>query len=156
MTFWQKYKSILLNLAATLALAGLGVLLSGDYSSLYTRLDKPPLAPPGWLFPVAWSILYILMGVAAGLVGRTDRPGRMGALRLYYIQLVVNILWPVIFFRFELLSVALVWLALLVVLVLLTWRRFRGLSSVAGWLLVPYLAWCLFALYLNAGIVMLN
>ena len=68
MSFWQRYKPFILNLAATLALAGLGVLLSGDYSSLYTRLDKPPLAPPGWLFPVAWSILYILMGIAAGLV----------------------------------------------------------------------------------------
>ena len=156
MSFWQRYKPFILNLAAPLALAGLGVLLSGDYSSLYTRLDKPPLAPPGWLFPVAWSILYILMGIAAGLVSREDAPGSRTALRYYYVQLVINILWPVIFFRFELLSVALVWLAVLVAAVLLTWRRFREISATAGWLLVPYLAWCLFALYLNAGIVILN
>ncbi|MBQ8683946.1 MAG: tryptophan-rich sensory protein [Clostridia bacterium] len=156
MSFWKKYKPIIIQLALTLALAGLGVLLSGDYSTLYTRLEKPPLAPPGWLFPVAWSILYVLMGVAAGLVARSNDPRRQTALRYYYIQLIINILWPVIFFRFELLSVALVWLAVLIVAVLLTWRRFREISVPAGWLLVPYLAWCLFAFYLNAGIVVLN
>ena len=156
MSFWQKYRCIILNLLATLALAGLGVLLSGSYGDLYTRLEKPPLAPPSWLFPVAWSILYVLMGVAAGLVCRADHPGRTRALRLYYVQLVVNILWPVIFFRFELLSVALVWLAVLLVLVLITWRRFREIDRIAGWLLAPYLVWCLFAFYLNAGIVILN
>ena len=156
MSFWQKYRCIILNLLATLALAGLGVLLSGNYGDLYTRLEKPPLAPPSWLFPVAWSILYVLMGVAAGLVCRADHLGRTRALRLYYVQLVVNILWPVIFFRFELLSVALVWLAVLLMLVLITWRRFREIDRIAGWLLVPYLVWCLFAFYLNAGIVILN
>ncbi len=155
MTLWQRWKPILIQVAITLAVAGLGVLLAGNYT-MYESINKPPLAPPAWLFPVAWSILYVLMGIAAGLIAGSEDIDKGRALRWYYLQLVINILWPVLFFRFELLSVALVWLALLIGAVLITWRQFRRISTTAGWLLVPYLLWCVFAFYLNAGIVILN
>lgn len=155
MNFWNKYKPIILQVALALAAGGLATLLSGG-QELYRQLEKPPLSPPGWVFPVVWSILYVLMGIAAGLVMRSRDYDRRGAMRRYYLQLGINVLWPMLFFRFELLTVALVWLALLVAAVTLTWRSFRRISETAGWLLVPYLVWCLFALYLNAGFVILN
>lgn len=155
-SFWDKYKTIILQVVLALLAGGLASLLGGDTASLYQRLTPPPWAPPGWVFPVVWTVLYILMGVAAGLVARTEDVDRDGALWLYYIQLGINALWPLLFFRLEWITVAAVWLALLVVAVLATWRRFRAVNTVAGWLLVPYLLWCLFALYLNVGFAVLN
>lgn len=153
--FWNKYKPIILQVGLALAAGGLSALLSGG-QELYDQLEKPPLSPPGWVFPVVWSILYVLMGVAAGLVIKAGEPPFGRVMRRYYIQLGLNVLWPMVFFRFELLTVALVWLAVLIGAILRTWQGFRRVSSTAGWLLVPYLAWCFFALYLNAGFVILN
>lgn len=155
-SFWDKYKTLILQVVLALLAGGLASLLGGETASLYQRLTPPPWAPPGWVFPVVWTVLYILMGVAAGLVARTEDVDRDGALWLYYIQLGINVLWPLLFFRLEWITVAAVWLALLVVAVLATWRRFRAIHTAAGWLLVPYLLWCLFALYLNVGFAVLN
>ncbi len=154
--FWNKYKSIILQVVLALAAGGLASLLGGETASLYERLTSPPLSPPGWVFPVVWTVLYILMGIAAGLVARSGDVDSGGALRLYYLQLGINVVWPLIFFRLEWLSVAAIWLLLLTAAVYATWRRFRAISPVAGWLLVPYLLWCIFALYLNVGFVVLN
>ena len=154
--FWDKYKTLILQVVLALLAGGLASLLGGETASLYQRLTPPPWAPPGWVFPVVWTVLYILMGVAAGLVARTEDVDRDGALWLYYIQLGINVLWPLLFFRLEWITVAAVWLALLVAAVLATWRRFRAIHTAAGWLLVPYLLWCLFALYLNVGFAVLN
>lgn len=155
MTFWKKYKPFIIHVAVTLAFGGLATLLGGD-QALYAELEKPPLSPPSWVFPVVWTILYILIGIAAGLVARSDDLSRGKALTWYYIQLGINVLWPFWFFRLEMITVAMVWLGILVVAVVITWRLFREISSAAGWLLVPYLLWCLFALYLNIGFVLLN
>ena len=155
MTFWNKYKPIILQVALALAAGGLAALLSGGQEP-YQELVKPPLSPPGWVFPVVWTVLYVLMGVAAGLVAGSRDIHRDKALTRYYIQLAINVLWPMLFFRFELLTVAAVWLALLVVAVYVTWQWFRCISVPAGRLLIPYLLWCLFALYLNIGFVVLN
>ena len=155
-SFWDKYKTIILQVVLALLAGGVASLLGGDTASLYERLTPPPWAPPGWVFPVVWTVLYILMGIAAGLVARTEDMDRDSALWLYYIQLGINVLWPLLFFRLEWITVAAVWLALLVVAVLAAWRRFRAIHPAAGWLLVPYLLWCLFALYLNVGFAVLN
>ena len=77
-------------------------------------------------------------------------------MRLYYLQLALNFLWSPLFFRFGWITFAAVWLAALVAAVYATYRRFRCISSAAGWLLLPYLAWCVFALYLNIGLAILN
>lgn len=153
---WQKYKPIVVQVAIALLAGGLASLLGGETASLYEGLVSPPLAPPGWVFPVVWTVLYILMGIAVGIVSKSGDVDRGKAMTLYYIQLGINVLWPLIFFRLEWISVAAVWLLLLTVTLFATWWRFRAINNVAGWLLVPYLLWCLFALYLNIGYAVLN
>ena len=155
MGFWKTYKPYILQVLLALAVGGLSALVSGGMDD-YGTLTKPPLSPPGWLFPVAWSLLYVLMGIAAGLIQTSgDRDSKM-ALTTYYVQLAVNFLWSPLFFGLGWVGFAAVWLALLVVAVYVTKSRFSAIMPVAGWLLVPYLLWCLFALYLNVGLVILN
>lgn len=153
-----KWKQLLIAVAIPLVVGGLAALLTSGSMDLLEMVEKPPLSPPGWLFPVAWTILYILMGVASYLVWQTTGSPRLRqqALRLYGLQLVVNFVWPLLFFNLQWYVVAFLWLVLLWVLILLTLLAFRRLSPVAGWLLVPYLLWVTFAGYLNLGIAILN
>lgn len=155
MRFWQKFKPYIVQVALALAVGGLSALLSGNMD-IYEDLIRPPLSPPGWLFPVVWTILYVLMGIAAGMIVTSGDTDRHRAMRLYYVQLVLNFLWSPLFFRFRLIAFAAVWLAALTAAVYGTQSRFRRISATAGWLLLPYLAWCVFALYLNIGFVVLN
>ena len=154
--FWNRNKTVILQVILALLAGGTASLLGGETAPLYERLEAPPLAPPGWVFPAVWTVLYILMGITAGLVARSGDVDSGGALRLYYLQLGLNVLWPLVFFRFEWITFGAVWLLLLTVAVFATRRRFRAISPAAGWLLVPYLLWCLFALYLNVGFAVLN
>lgn len=155
MTVLQKYKPYVLQVLLALAVGGVSALLSGGMDD-YATLTKPPLSPPGWVFPVAWSILYVLMGIAAGLIQTSGDRDRKTALTVYYVQLAINFLWSPIFFGLGWIGFAAVWLALLVVAVYATKQRFCAISKVSGWLLLPYLLWCVFALYLNLGFVILN
>ncbi len=123
----------------------------------YAELEKPPLTPPGWVFSVVWPILYLLMAIAAWRVTlRVSPEQRVTVLWPFVAQLAVNGLWSLLFFGMNLMVVALLDLVLLWGLLLLTIRHFARISSLAAWLLVPYLAWVSFAGYLNAGIVWLN
>ena len=94
-----KWKPFLLSLAIPLAAGGLGTLLSGGMDT-YGKLNQPPLSPPGWVFPIVWSILYLLMGYASYriYVSEADREDKRKALTFYGIQLFLNFLWPVVFF----------------------------------------------------------
>ena len=154
--FWDRYKTLILQVVLALVAGGIASLLGGETAPLYERLQSPPLSPPGWVFPVVWTVLYVLMGLAAGLVARSADVDRDSALLFYYVQLGMNVLWPLLFFRFAWLLVAAIWLLLLTAAVYATWRRFRAIHPVSGWLLVPYLLWCVFALYLNVGFSVLN
>ncbi len=153
-----KWKQLLIAVAIPLAVGGLAALLTSGSMDLFEMVEKPPLSPPGWLFPVVWTILYVLMGVASYLVWQTTGSPRLRqqALRLYAAQLAVNFVWPLLFFNLQWYLFSFLWLVLLWVLVLMTWLSFRRLSPVAGWLLVPYLLWVTFAGYLNLGIYILN
>ena len=124
----------------------------------FQSLNKPPLAPPGWLFPVVWTILFVLMGIASYLVltAGKDRLTTRAALTVYGIQLAVNFFWPVIFFNLGSYLFAFLWLILLWVLILATAILFYQLSKPAAWLLIPYLIWVTFAGYLNFGVFILN
>lgn len=155
MTVWSRYKPYILQVALALGVGGVSALLSGEMN-LYEQLTKPLLSPPGWVFPVAWTILYILMGLAAGLVIAARDTDSSRAMRFYYGQLVLNLLWAPLFFRLGWITFAAVWLGALVAAVYCTRRLFCRISATAGWLLLPYLLWCLFALYLNIGFVVLN
>lgn len=153
--FLKKYKTQIGWVVITLLAGGIGALLSGGFG-IYKALQKPPLSPPSFIFPIVWTLLYILIGIAAGNIAVSRDLDKGSALKLYIVQLLINILWPVIFFRFEALKFACFWLVLLIVAVLLTYRSFRNIDKKAALALLPYIAWTLFAFYLNFGIVALN
>ena len=136
----------------------LSALLSGGFSQMYLSLEKPPLSPPGWVFPVVWSVLYALMGISAYLVYRTEfNPSvRKKGLMAYAIQLFLNFLWSIIYFRFEMFTLALVDLILLTTTVIIMTVLFGKVSKAAAWINIPYILWLLFATYLNTGTIVLN
>ena len=148
---------LLLIVIVTELIGILGSVFSGNIGQTYALFIKPPLSPPGWLFGVVWPVLYLLMGIAAYCIYRAHQSYvRKKALILYWVQLLVNFIWPIMFFRFELLWVSAGIILLLDVLVVLTALRFYQIKPVAGYLLLPYLLWILFATYLNIGIAVLN
>lgn len=137
-------------------------LITGDAMTSFGELNQPPLAPPAWLFPVAWTILYILMGVASYLIFRLDpktkkeAKARDAELTIYFTQLIFNFLWAIFFFQFELRFFAFGWLIVMWLMILaLIIMAFKN-RKVAAWCLIPYLLWCTFAAYLNIMIAVLN
>lgn len=147
-------KKLTVSLAIPLAAGALSSLLSGGMGD-YTLINQPPLSPPGWLFPIVWTILYILMGYASYRIYMT-RGDNQRALKLYIAQLAVNFLWPLIFFGLSWYLTAFLVLVLLWVLILLTQREFARIDGKASDLLIPYLLWVTFAGYLNFGVHLLN
>ncbi len=151
-------RTLLLCLSVPLATGLLSSLLTLGGMRDYAQLPKPPLSPPGWVFPIVWTLLYLLMGLASWLItgaAASDDRKQM-ALSLYAVSLAANFLWPLLFFGLERRTLALIWLLTLLVLVVLTWREFRRLDRRAGALLIPYILWLCFAVYLNLGAVILN
>lgn len=147
-----KPKPLFISLLISLGTGAISALLTPNVSEQYQTLYQPPLAPPGWLFPIVWTILFILMGVAAYLVYMSDSPDKDIALRLYLIQLAVNVGWSVIFFRLNAYLLAFTWLLLLFFLVYLTTKEFYKINKTAGYLLIPYLLWIIYAGYINLAI----
>ena len=150
-------KRLLINLAIPLAVGGLAALLSGGMSD-YRQLNQPPLAPPGWLFPIVWSILYLLMGYAAYRVQTSGKaPAYIRRAMIFYgLQLFLNFLWPIVFFGFEWRLAAFFLLLGLWALIYVTMRLFSAIDERAGDLLIPYILWVTFAGYLNLGVYLLN
>ena len=145
-------------LAITLAVAAIsGFLTAREVRGWYHTLRQPPLHPPDWVFAPVWTLLYVLIAVSSWLAWRTRVSScRSGGLRSWSVQLLVNFAWTLVFFRMHAPGFALLDLLLLIVAIVFTMRPFHTIRPLAAWLLAPYLAWTLFALYLNAGIVLLN
>ena len=152
----QNYISYILSVLLALAVGALSGLISGGSMMQYETLIKPPFSPPGWLFPVVWTILYVLMGIAAAKVWNSRHAERDTALTLYGVQLAVNFFWPIFYFLFGARLLALLWLVLLIYLVFLNLKYFNEISMSAAWLLLPYFIWLIYALYLNFGTYLLN
>lgn len=150
-------KKLLLCLGIPLAVGGFSALVSGSTAG-YRELIRPPLSPPGWVFPVVWTVLYLLMGWASFRVSEANAPkdAKRQALRIYGLQLLVNFLWSPVFFRLELRLAAFGILLALWLLVCLTIHRFSAIDEKAGDLLLPYLLWITFAGYLNLATYLLN
>lgn len=121
----------------------------------YSMLIKPPLAPPGIVFPIVWTILYVLMGVSYGILKSNNQVDKEIDL-IYYLQLGVNALWSIIFFSLEWRFFAFLWIILLAVLVIDMIRKFNRKNQVAGLIQIPYIIWIFFASYLNLSIYLLN
>lgn len=153
----QKYfnwKTLVISVAISLGTGIVSSLLSGAGMQQYGTLYKPPLAPPGWLFPIVWVILYVLMGIAAWLVYETEGVDTKQALVLYGIQLVLNGGWSLIFFGWQAYFLAFAWLLLLWFFIYLTVKEFLQVNRLAGILMIPYLIWVTFAGYLNLAIAL--
>ncbi|MBQ2318543.1 MAG: tryptophan-rich sensory protein [Clostridia bacterium] len=149
-------KRLLIALAVPLAVGALSAFASGSFSEQYAVVNKPPLSPPGWIFPVVWTLLYLAMGYASYLVMTVGGRDAKDALTVYYVQLALNFLWPILFFRFRLYTFAIFELILLIAAVTVMVIRFSHVDERAGYLTLPYLIWLCFALYLNIGVAVLN
>ena len=126
------------------------------FSDNYNNLNKPPLSPPGILFPIVWTILFILMGVSIYRIVRTNDFGVDSLKILYFVQLIVNALWTPIFFGLNAYLFAFIWLILLLILVIIMTIKFYYLDKTSAYLLIPYIIWLIFAGYLNFSIYILN
>ena len=133
-----------------------GLTTEAAIATWYRALAKPSWTPPELAFPIAWTILYVLMGVAAGLVWRSRHRGRFAAIGLFLIQLAVNALWSPVFFGLHAPGGGLIVILLLLACVAATVVAFFPISRTAGWLLLPYLLWVGYATTLNIGIYLLN
>ena len=151
----KQWKNLIICIAIPLAVGVLSALLTRNSMQTFDLINKPKLAPPGWLFPVAWTILYILMGIASYLVATSRKPNG-AALITYGIQLIFNFFWSIIFFNLSLYLFAFIWLVILWILILKTTIKFYRISQPAGYLMIPYLLWVAFAGYLNLSVCLLN
>ena len=129
-----------------------GFIISGSID--YNQLAQPPLAPPSWLFPVMWTIIYLLMGISYYLLKQDNDNECLS--RVYYLQLGVNLLWSIIFFLFKLRLLACIWIIILDILVCLMIYWFYNTKKISGYLNILYMVWILFATYLTIGIYVLN
>ena len=152
---WKPYAAWIL---LTEAVGGAAGLLTGSAMKIYeSTILKPPLSPPGLVFPIAWTVLYALMGIGAARIWQTPlSPGRSRSLRLYLLQLAFNFCWSFLFFSLQAFGLSFFWLAVLWVLIVRMMLSFYEVDRTAAWLQLPYLIWVLFAAYLNLGVWKLN
>jgi tryptophan-rich sensory protein len=136
--------------------------ITGNAMMSFGELDQPPLAPPAWLFPVAWTVLYILMGVASLLIYRfeprneSEKKLQNAEIIVYFVQLFFNFMWTLLFFALGARWFALGWLIVMWLMVFALICMCKKNCRAAAWCLVPYIIWCTFATYLNVMIAILN
>ncbi len=158
MVFKFNLKKFLISIAIPLLVGGLSALITRENMVVYSRIITPPLAPPGWLFPIVWTILYILMGVSFYLVWNSNATiyEKKQAFKHFTIQLFLNFIWSPIFFNIRWYIAAFIVLVVLWAFVLAMIISFYRISKLAGLLQIPYLIWITFAGYLNLAIYLLN
>ena len=155
----KKIKPYAISILISVGVGALSALITRGNMDLYDEIRTPPLSPPSILFPIVWTLLYILMGVSAAMIylNRTsDFKKRTSALATYASSLIVNFAWSIIFFNFKAYFLAFVWLLLLLYLVVKTIVQYRGIDKIAAYLQIPYAIWVTFAGYLSFGIWILN
>ncbi len=156
---WKKYKPYIVSAIIALAVGGLSALLTMGNMDIESKFVMPPLSPPPFLFPIVWTVLYILMGIAAALVfvNRDKNPeGAKNALTYYAVSLVFNFFWSILFFNLNAFLASFIWLLILWALILICIFKFHPFSKAASYLMIPYLLWVSFAGYLNLMIYILN
>ncbi|MBR4723340.1 MAG: tryptophan-rich sensory protein [Clostridia bacterium] len=148
----KKYKPYIIEILIALAVGGLSAYFTKNSMADFEALVKPPLSPPGFLFPIVWAILFTLMGISAGMVYKSSGSVPF----IYRLSLIVNFFWSIIFFNMEAYLFAFIWLLLLLVLIILTIIEYSKINKTAAYLQIPYLVWVAFAGYLNFFIWLLN
>lgn len=157
---------MVISILIPLGVGAMAAFLTGAGMESFGAMNKPPLSPPAWLFPVAWTVLYTLMGISSYLIyinepiqkkqNTKENNQKNQPLTTYGYQLIVNFLWPVFFFSFQWYFFAFIWLVFLWILVAKMILEFGEISEIAAGLNIPYLLWLSFAGYLNLGIWLLN
>ena len=150
------FTELIISIVFAELVGAVSALLAGDFRGLYTELIQPPLSPPAWVFPVVWAVLYALMGITSYMIYRSDSYRSKSALIVYFIQLAVNFSWSIIFFRFQLFTIAAVVAVILTVLVGIMICMFLSIRKKAGYFNIPYLLWMIFASYLAIGTALFN
>lgn len=146
----NKFK-LFIDILIPVAIGGIVGFIINPYID-YNSLVKPPLSPPSIVFPIVWTILYVLMGISYYLLKNPSKKEKI----IYFVQLGVNALWSVFFFIGKFYLFSFIWIVLLDVLVIFMIGIFYQNSKISGYLQIPYLIWILFATYLNLGIYVLN
>lgn len=156
---WNKIKPYVISVAIALAVGGSSALLTAGSMDLYSEIVQPPLAPPSFLFPVVWTVLYILMGISAAMIylEKDKMPREVSrALLVYALSLFLNFFWSIIFFNMRAFLFSFIWLVLLWAAIIAMIIKFCRIRPLAGILQIPYLLWVTFAGYLNFAIFLLN
>jgi tryptophan-rich sensory protein len=153
-----QYGPLAAALAIPLAVGGFSAFLTREGMAYFKNVLQPPLSPPSWLFPVVWTILYLMMGAASYLVwvSGVSEKRRDRALTVYGLSLAANFLWPIVFFTARLYFAAFLLLLVLWVLAVIAALLFSCIDDRAGKLMIPYIVWLSFAAYLNLGVWLLN
>jgi len=155
-TYSLKWKPLLISVLISLAVGALAGLLTHGSTEIYENLLLPYFSPPAIVFPIVWTILYILMGISAYIIYAAPNGPKGKALGLYVIQLIVNFCWPIIFFNMQAYLLAFLWLLLLWFLVFNMILYFARVDRAAAVLQIPYLIWLSYAIYLSLGILWFN
>lgn len=152
---WKPY---LIWIILSEAVGGLSGWLTRNSTQIYkAEVVKPPLTPPSIVFPIVWAVLFALMGIGAARIYLAPASaGRTRSLKLFFLQLLFNFFWSILFFNLQRYGLALIWLVILWVLILCMTLSFRSSDKLAMRLQIPYLLWVGFAAYLNLGVWLLN
>lgn len=151
------FKKLLLSISIPLVVGGLSALITKDSMNIYENLNTPPLSPPGFIFPIVWTILFILMGISFYLTTLfNDGEEKENAQKIYIIQLILNFIWSIVFFNYNNFILSFIILIILWLFILKMIISFYKINPIAGYLQIPYLLWVTFAGYLNLMIIILN
>jgi tryptophan-rich sensory protein len=157
-TMSKKVKTYLISCAISLGVGVLSALLTRSQMDLYSQIQVPPLAPPAILFPIVWTILFLLMGISAARIALSDATAveKENALTIYAVSLALNFTWSIVFFNYRAFFAAFLIILALWTSILVTILRYYRIDKAAAFLQIPYLLWVTFATYLNLAIVILN
>ncbi len=155
----KETKSYIIAVLIPLIVGGVSALLTSGNMNLYDKIIQPPLAPPPVLFPIVWTVLYVLMGISSGIIYNSKNgtaAQRNNALAVYGLQLFVNFFWSIIFFNLNAFLFSFILIIVLWLFVILMIIRFYKIDKTAAYLQIPYLLWVTFAAYLTLAIYILN
>ncbi|MBQ0018478.1 MAG: tryptophan-rich sensory protein [Clostridiales bacterium] len=151
-----KYVIDALCVVGPLVVGMISASIAGDQMKSFGELNQPPLSPPAWLFPIVWTVLYLMMGVTLMLIVRAHHEYKVGAICLFIFQLGMNFLWsPVFFVEQDYIKALLILTSMLAITIFLAFIV-RPINKLAAQLLIPYIVWMSFAAYLNSAIGILN
>ncbi len=155
----SKLTTFIIAIIIPLAIGGFSAFLTKDNMDIYGEINTPPLSPPSFLFPIVWTILYILMGISSAFIWlnrSTNKDDAEKGLLYYAVSLFFNFVWSLIFFNFRAYLFAFLWLLIMLALIILTIVNYKKTVPLAAYLQIPYVLWTVFAGYLTLGVFLLN